>query len=268
MDHVLKPLAVVTGASTGIGYQLAAQLAQHGHDLLVVSATHAIREAAEDLRVFGNEVQAMQLDLATLDGVDKLTKHIRDMGRPLAVVAINAGVGVGGRFIETDYSDELNLLQLNVIGTWHLAKHVAQYMAAGGQGGKILFTSSIASLMPGPYEAVYSASKAFVQSLALALHHELKDNGISVTALLPGPTDTNFFQRAGLDGTKVGESHKDDPKVVAEQAFKALMDGKDQVVAGSMKTKFTGGLAALLPDQIAASRHAAMAAPGSASKPH
>ncbi len=268
MDHALKPLALVTGASSGIGYQLAIQFAQHGYDLLIVSDTNAIREAAEDLRVFGTEVVAMQIDLARLDGVDTLNGHIRASGRPLAAAAINAGVGVGGKFIETDLKDELNLINLNVVGTWHLAKHVAQYMAQGGQGGKILFTSSIASLMPGPYEAVYSASKAFVQSLALSLHYELKDKRISVTAVLPGPTDTNFFHRAGMADTKVASADKEDPAHVAEIAFKALMDGKDQVVAGGLATKLQGSLSGLMPDGMKAARHAEMAAPGSGQKHH
>ena len=268
MDYALKPLALVTGASSGIGYQLAIQFAQHGYDLLVVSGTNAIRDAAEDLRVFGTEVQAAQIDLATLDGVDKLNAHIRASGRPLAVAAINAGVGVGGRFCDTDLKEELNLLNLNVIGTWHLAKHVTQYMIASGEGGKILFTSSIASLMPGPYEAVYSASKAFVQSLAMSLHFELKDKGISVTAVLPGPTDTNFFRRAGMHDTKVGTGDKDDPAHVAATAFKALMDGKHQVLVGGLATKLQGGLSAMLPDQMKAARHADMAEPGSGQKHH
>ena len=175
--------------------------------------------------------------------------------------AINAGVGVGGEFArETDLKDELNLINLNVVSTVHLAKRVVKDMVERGQG-KILFTSSIAALMPGPFEAVYAASKAFVQSFSQGLRNELKDTGVTVTALMPGPTDTNFFHRAGMDNTKVGTDQKDDPAIVAKQGFEALMAGKDHVIAGSLKTKLQGTVSKVLPDTVNAQQHRQLTEP-------
>jgi short-subunit dehydrogenase len=259
-----KPFAVVTGASSGIGLELARQFAQHGFDLLVTSAGPHIGSAKQDLEALGARVELTEADLATYDGVEKLYGEIRATGRPVDAIAINAGVGVGGDFTrQTDLRDELNLIQLNVASTVHLAKRVLPDMVARGQGC-VLFTSSIAALMPGTFEAVYNGSKAFVQSFAEALRNELKDTGVTITALQPGPTETNFFHRAGMDDTKVGASEKDDPAEVAKQGFEALMAGKDHVIAGSLKTKAMGTMAKIMPDTANAQMHRGMAEPGSA----
>jgi short-subunit dehydrogenase len=181
-------------------------------------------------------------------------------------IAINAGVGVGGDFArETDLKDELNLINLNVVSSVHLAKRVVKDMVDRHQG-RILFSSSIAALMPGPFEAVYAASKAFLQSFSEALRNELKDTGVTVTSLMPGPTDTNFFHRAGMDDTKAGADKKDDPAMVAKQGFEALMAGKDSIIAGSLKTKLQGTVSKVLPDTANAELHRQLTEPGSANK--
>lgn len=259
-----KPFAVVTGASSGIGYELAKQFAQHGFDLLVTATGPSTNQAAQSLAAIGANVESVQTDLSTYDGVEALYAKIKSMGRPVDAIAINAGVGVGGDFArETDLNAELHMINLNVLSTVHLAKRVTKDMVARGSG-RVLFTSSIAAIMPGSFEAVYAATKAFIQSFAQALRNELKDSGVSITALQPGPTDTNFFHRAEMDDTKAGASKKDDPAEVAKQGFEALMEGKDHVIAGSLKTKLQGMAAEVLPDTVNAEQHRKLAEPGSA----
>jgi short-subunit dehydrogenase len=259
------PLALVTGASSGIGLELAKQFAQHGYDLLIVAEDAGITAAASTLRALGAQVHEVRADLADHDGVHTLVDRIEALGRPVDAVAINAGVGVGGPFVENDLKAELNLINLNVVSTVHLAKHVVRNMVARGEG-RVLFTSSIAAEMPAPFEAVYGASKAFVQSFAEALRNELKDTNVTVTALQPGPTDTNFFHRANMDDTRVGAGKKDDAAEVARQGFEALMKGKDRVVAGSFKNKVQSALAQVTPETVTAEMHRKLSEPGSASQ--
>jgi short-subunit dehydrogenase len=206
----------------------------------------------------------VQVDLATEQGVDELYRRMQAAGRPVDAIALNAGVGAGGAFAGgTSLEDELRIVDLNVRSTVHLAKHVVRDMAARGEG-RILFTSSIASTMPGPFQAVYNASKSFVQSFALALRNELKDTGVTVTSLMPGPTDTEFFERADMLDTRLGASDKkDDPADVARAGFEALMDGDERVVAASASTKLQGRGSRLLPDSAKAAAHRRMAEPGS-----
>jgi uncharacterized protein len=259
-----REFAVVTGASSGIGYELARQFAEHGYDLLMTAEDEGITQAAADLSRDGrNEVRAVRADLATYEGVEELYRAIRESGRPVDAIAINAGRGAGGDFVrDTDLRDELNIIDVNVTSTVHLAKRVLPDLVARG-AGRVLFTSSIASMMPGTYQAVYNASKSFVQSFAEALSAELKDTGVTVTALMPGPTDTNFFHRADMDDTNVGTSQKDDPAVVAKQGFEALMKGDGKVVGGSLKTKVQAAAAKVMPDKAKAEMHRKMAEPGS-----
>jgi uncharacterized protein len=258
-----KQFAVVTGASSGIGYELAKQFAQNGFDLLVASEGDGINTAAREFEALGANVQVAQVDLASHDGVHKLEEAIQSSGRRVDAIAINAGVGVSGRFLETDLAEEINMVELNVVSTLHLAKYIVRQMVAQGSG-RILFTASIAGTMPTPYEAVYGATKAFVRSLSQSLREELKDTGVSVTALMPGATETNFFHRAGADDTKLGASEKDDPAEVAKEGYEAMMAGKDHVVAGAFKNKLQAAAGYALPDPLVAAAHASMAEPGSA----
>jgi short-subunit dehydrogenase len=260
-----KPLAVVTGASSGIGYELAKQFATNGFDVLIAAEDDAIAAAARDLRgLDGADVREVQVDLATDQGVDAFYQEIVATGRPVDALALNAGIGAGGAFTtDTDLDDELRIVDLNVRSTVHLAKHLVPDMVDRGEG-RVLFTSSIASTMPGSFQAVYNASKSFVQSFALALREELKDTGVTVTSLMPGPTDTEFFERADMLDTKVGADDKDDPADVAREGFEALMAGKERVISASLKTKIQGRASRVLPDGVKARMHRKMAEPGSA----
>lgn len=259
-----RPLAVVTGASSGIGYELAKQFARNGFDLLVCAEDPGIVEAAQAFETLGARVERVQADLSLYDGVEKLYARIQSLGRPVDAIAINAGVGVGGDFArETSLEAELNLINLNVTSAVHLSKRVVKDMVARGEG-RILFTSSIAAVMPGPFEAVYAASKAFLLSFSEALRNELKDTGITITALMPGPTETNFFHRAGMDDTKAGQKEEQDSaELVARQGFEALMAGEDKVVAGSFKNKAMAAAAKVMPDKVSAEQHRKLSEPGS-----
>ena len=258
-----RPLALVTGASSGIGFELAKQFLTNGFDAVIVAEDDELRTAAEQLEGLGGTVHTQQLDLARRDGVDQLYAAVTALGRPLDAVAINAGVGAGGPFLDNDLDDELRLIDLNVTSAVILAKQVARDMVARGEG-RILFTSSVAARMPTPFQAVYAASKAFVQSLGQALRNELKDTGVTVTTLLPGPTETEFFERANLEDTKIGSQDKDDPAQVAEQGFKGLMKGEGNVLGGSLSSQAMGAGGHAMPDAAAAAANRPLHEPGSA----
>ncbi|MGY1748744.1 SDR family NAD(P)-dependent oxidoreductase [Modestobacter sp. SYSU DS0511] len=255
-----KPLALVTGASSGIGLELAKQFAQHGYDVVVNAEDHTIDTAAAKVRAGGTEVIPVQADLRTPEGVAQLWSRVQGLGRPLHAAALNAGVGRGGAFVDTDWADDLEVMQLNVVSTAALLKLVLVEMT-GRNEGRVLVTSSIASTMPGAYQPVYNASKSFVQSLTEAVQQELKDSAVTVTSLMPGPTDTDFFRRADLEDTAMGKGPKDGAAEVAEQGFEAMMKGEKQVVAASLMTKAQGAMNKVLPDAFKTSAHEAMAKP-------
>jgi short-subunit dehydrogenase len=259
--NMATQLALVTGASSGIGFWLAKELAGRGYDLVICSAGDRLAGAAEEIRASGTNVTAINADLATSEGVDQLWAQAREAG-PLAIACLNAGVGVGGLFRDTDLDTELNMIRLNCLGTVQLAKHVVRSMTDRGEGG-ILFTASIAGEMVAPREAVYAATKAFVLSFAHSLRYELRDSGVNVTALQPGPTDTDFFHRAGMDNTQVGSEGKSEsqPDDVARQGIDALLAGKDHVYSASMKTKVEGMLANAIPGDAKGAMHEKMARP-------
>jgi short-subunit dehydrogenase len=257
-----KQFAVVTGGSSGIGLELARKFAENNFDVLIAAEDDGVRSAAVQLAAGGASVQAVQVDLATPAGVDSLISAIKATGRDVDAIAINAGVGNSGAFIKVPLADEQRLLGLNVGSTVHIAKEVLPRMVARGSG-RVLFTASIASTMPGPYYATYAASKAFVLSFAEALRYEVKDSGVTVTALMPGPTDTNFFERAGAQDTPVNDKPKDDPAEVAADGFEALMAGKDHVIAGSAKNKVQAVAGKFMSDPAKAAVHAKMTKPKS-----
>jgi uncharacterized protein len=261
MESAQKRFAVVTGASSGIGFELARLLSEDGFELIVAAEDDDIVTAAREL----GEADAVQVDLST-DGVRELHRRLEATGRPVDALVLNAGIGAGGAFVDdTDLADELRLIDLNVRSTVHLAKLVLPRMVERGEG-RVLITSSIASTMPGSFQAVYNASKSFVQSFGLALREELKDTGVTVTSLMPGPTDTEFFERADMLDTKVGAGDKDDPAKVARDGFEAMMAGKERVVSASLSTKLQGRGSRFIPDRVKARMHRRMAEPGSADR--
>jgi short-subunit dehydrogenase len=262
VNSMANKLALVTGASSGIGFFLAEELAKRAYDVVVCSAGERLETSAQKLEAQSAQISAIQADLATRQGVEDLWRHVESLGRKLDVACINAGVGVGGLFSETDLEAELNMVELNCAGTVQLAKYVVKYMSGQGEG-KILFTASIAGEMVAPREAVYAATKAFVLSFAHSLRYELRDTDITVTALQPGPTDTDFFHRAGMDDTQVGSEGKSEsqPEDVARQGIEALFAGKDHVYAASGKTKLEGMLANLVPGAAKGAMHEKMAKP-------
>ncbi|UDY24896.1 SDR family NAD(P)-dependent oxidoreductase [Nocardioides sp. Kera G14] len=256
-------VAVVTGASSGIGRALAAELVTHGYEVVIAADEPEITAVAAELSATyaGSTGTALpvQVDLAESEGVTRLYEAVRKRGVP-KVAMLNVGVGVGGRFDQTELVDDLRLIDLNVRSTVHLAKLVLHDMVAAGEG-RILVTSSIAAVAPGPYYATYAASKAFVHSFAEGIREELKDTGVTVTSLMPGPTDTEFFIRAHMEDTPVGQGTKDDPADVAKDGFKALMAGKASVVAGSLKNRFQAEAGTHMPDALMSPLMARMTKP-------
>jgi short-subunit dehydrogenase len=257
-----RSLAVVTGASSGIGYELAKQFAQHDFDLVVVAEDEGITRAARDLEGLGVTVLPVRADLATYQGVEQAYDEATAAGRPIDALVINAGIGVSGEFATTDLADDLKLIDLNVRSSVHLAKRGVQQMVGRG-AGRILFTSSIAATQPGPFEASYAASKAFLLSFAEAVRNELKDSGVTVTVLMPGATETRFFDRADMRDTKLGAGRKDDAAEVARQGFEAMMQGRDHVVTGSFMNRVLAGASKLAPEKTKARLHGRLSKPGS-----
>jgi uncharacterized protein len=253
-------LAVITGASSGIGFELAKIAASKGYDLIIASDEEEIEAAAAELRSIGVNVDAVIADLATIDGVDRLTENIEADGRSVDLLLANAGRGLGKGFLDQDFTDVRRVIDTNVLGTVYLIQQIGNRMRTRGSG-KILITGSIAGFIPGSYQAVYNGTKAFLNSFSFALRNELEDTGVTVTCLMPGPTDTRFFERAGMLDTDVGQAEKDDPAEVAKVGFNAMMDGEGDVVAG-WKNKFQAAMANVTPSGMLAERHAKMAAPG------
>ncbi len=253
-------LALITGASSGIGFELAKQFAQDGYDLVIAADDDEIHAAATTLKAAGVDVQPVQVDLRKPKGVEKLYQQATAGGRQLDAAALNAGTGQGGKFVDAPLEAHLNIVDLNVRSTVHLAKLVLQDMASRGSG-KLLLTSSVVSMMPGPYQSIYNASKSFVQSFAEALQDEMRDSGITVTALLPGPVDTNFFNRSDQLNTLMGRIPKDDPAKVAEQGYQALKSGRGQVVASSLTSKLMGASNRILPDSVKSAANRLIAKP-------
>jgi uncharacterized protein len=251
-----RPLAVITGASSGIGYELARKFASNGYDLVIAASNpDKLREAARSLSEVGPraQVEAVQTDLSKPEGVRKLYDRLRELGRPVDVLAANAGVGVYGEFTETALDAEIALIDLNITSQVHLIKLVVPEMKQRRQGD-ILITSSIAGTMPGPHYAVYAASKAFMNSFGQAIRNELSDAGVNVTVLMPGLTDTEFFERAHMEDSKAAQGPKQSAAEVADAAFEGLQNRDDHVVPGLMN-KMTAGISRVLSEVAKARAH-------------
>ena len=256
-----RPLAVVTGASSGIGRALALECARHGYDL-VIAADRPLDDTAAACRAEGATVQTVDADLATASGVDAV--HAVLGGRPVAALLANAGHGLGHAFLDQDFLAVRHVIDTNITGTLDLIQRVGRAMRER-DAGKILITGSIAGLMPGSFQAVYNGTKAFIDSFAYALGNELKDTKVTVTVLMPGPTDTEFFRRAELTDTQVGSGSKQPPEAVAKTGFDAMEEGERSVVAG-WKNKVQALLANVTPAELLAEQHRKMAEPGGAER--
>lgn len=255
------PLAVVTGASTGIGYELAKCCAEQGFELVIAADEPKIEEAAAELRKTGATVNAVQADLATAEGVETLYRSLN--GRPVDALLANAGRGLGHSFLDQEEEAFRRVIDTNITGTLLLTHKIGRDMRSRNSG-RILFTGSIAGFIPGSFQAVYNATKAFIDSFSWALRNELKDSEVTITCLMPGPTDTDFFERAGMSDTSVGASDsKESPEKVARVGFDAMMKGEAGVVSG-FSNKMQAAMAHLVPASMLAEQHRKMAAPGTA----
>ena len=261
-NRAARPLAIVTGASSGIGFELARKCAAEGFDLMIAADDPRIEEAARSLGQAGGSVEALQVDLSTPEGVDKLLAAVND--RPVDALLANAGHGLGKAFLDQEWDEIRHVIDTNVTGTVYLLHQVGREMANRGNG-RILITGSIAGFMAGTYQAVYNGTKAFIDMFAYALRAEVQARGVTVTCLMPGATETDFFERADMMDTRVGQAEKDDPADVAENGFKAMMAGDSGVVSG-WQNKLQVALAKVLPETMMVGQHARQAEPGSGAK--
>jgi len=262
MSSHTRPFAIVTGASSGIGYELAKCCAEHGFDLLVAADQPAINDAAQDFQALGvavEAIEAIEADLATLDGVDRLCAATQ--GRPVDALLANAGHGLGHAFLDQDFDAGRHVIDTNITGTLYLIQKVGREMRARGHG-RILITGSVAGFMPGTFQAVYNGTKAFLNSFSFALRNEVHDTDVTVTCLMPGATETAFFERADMLDTKVGQAEKDDPAEVAKTGFDVMMQGEGDIVSG-WKNKLQTAMANVTPASILAEQHRKKAEPGS-----
>jgi uncharacterized protein len=250
-------LAVITGASTGIGKEIAKIAAREGYDLIVVADEPTIDAAAGELNGFAVAVEAVEADLSTFEGNDRLLAATG--GRPIDVLVANAGRGLGQGFLAQDVADWRRVIDTNVTGTTYLLQKVLQQMVARDEGN-VLITGSIAGVIPGAWQAVYNGTKAYLDSLSYALREEIKDTNVNVTVLMPGPTETEFFARAGMLDTPVGEAEKADPAKVAEDGWAAMTGRKPHVVSGFIN-KLQAAMSHITPDSINAKLHTAQAKP-------
>jgi short-subunit dehydrogenase len=262
MSQEERPFAIVTGASSGIGLELARCCVQHGFDVLIAADEPKLEEAANELRTGSPQaqVETVQVDLSRTEGVDKLLAAA--CGRSVDALLANAGRGLGRAFLDQAFDDVRLVIDTNVIGTVYLLQNVGQGMRQRG-AGRILITGSIAGLMPGTFQAVYNGTKAFLDSFSFALRAELRDSGVTVTCLMPGATETDFFERADMMDTKVGAQKKQPPAEVAKLGFDAMMRGDGDVVTG-WQNKLQAAIAHIAPQGVLAEMHRKMAAPGTA----
>jgi short-subunit dehydrogenase len=253
-----RKLAIVTGASSGIGLEIAKLAAQDGYDLIVAADTPFV-EAGPALNDLGAAVQEVEADLATRQGVDQLLGAVAD--RPVDVLVANAGHGLGHGFLDQSPDEWQHVIDTDITGTLMLIQPIVRRMVERGEG-KVLITGSVAGHLAGAFQAVYNGSKAFIDSFAAALNEEIKGSGVTVTCLKPGATETNFFHRAELDDTKVGQAKKDDPADVAKAGWDAMKKGEPSVIYG-LKNKMQVAAAGMMTDATTEKLHRAQAEPGS-----
>jgi short-subunit dehydrogenase len=259
-----RPLAAVTAASAGIGYELAKCCVEHGYDLLIGADDARIHEAAGELRAMGAAVEALETDLATADGVERFYRAAN--GHAIDALLTNAGRGLGQAFLDQSFEDIERVVDANVTGRLLLLHKVGQEMRQRGRG-RILVTGSTAGYTPGTSQAVYDGTKAFLDAFTAALREELADSGVTVTCLMPGVTDTEFFARAGLEDTKPGSGKKADPAKLARMGFAAMLEGEADVVA-VWRNKLQVAASGLIPAAVLARQQRKQAEPGSTRDRH
>jgi short-subunit dehydrogenase len=245
---------LITGATSGIGYELAKLFAKNGYNLVIV-ARHQLEleKVSKELKDLNNiAVIPIAKDLFERSAAFELYEQVKTNGIEIGILVNDAGQGHYGLFVDTDLEKELNIIQLNISSLVVLTKLFLKDMVKRGEG-KILNLSSIASKAPGPWQSVYHGTKAFVQSFTEAIREEVKDSGVVVTALLPGVTDTDFFRKANMEASKMvqDKSKMADPADVAKDGYEALMEGKDMVISG-VKNKVQVGMNNITPDNMSA----------------
>lgn len=261
-EQVGRPLAVVTGASTGIGYELARICAMEGYDLVIAADEPQIHDAARVYEGMGVKATAIEADLSTVEGVDRLCAAAKAVGKPVSALFANAGRALGGSFLDQDFGEARKVLDTNLLGTIYLLHRIGGEMRSRNEG-RILVTGSIAGFMPGTDMAVYNGTKAFINSFSAALRQELADTNVTVTCLMPGGTDTEVFKRAGMDETLLANSPLSDPADVARVGYDAMMRGDGDIVEGLMN-KVMSAVANVVPAPILAAVHGKAAEPGGA----
>lgn len=250
----MDKLALITGASAGIGLEIAKQLADRGYDIAGVGSGDRIHDLQAKLP--GVNVTPIQADLRTEEGIEQVWSQVEALNRPLDVAVLNAGRSLGGAFLDTDLETEKEMIALNITSQVLLAKKVVRTMA-DQRDGRILITTSMSALTPTPYESIYGPTRAFMFSFAEGLREEMKEYGVTVTALLPGATATDFHQTAGMGNTMFGSNDwKNDPTLVAQRGVEALFAGKDHVIGGGAKTRRAAVVNKFLPERIKAARFA------------
>ncbi|KYH13840.1 SDR family NAD(P)-dependent oxidoreductase [Staphylococcus kloosii] len=254
-------LVLITGASSGLGFELAKLFANDGYDVAMSGSSERIYDSAQEIEKIGVETYPFQADASTYDGVENFWSFVENKNRKIDAAVLNVGISIGGAFLDNDLDEELKLIDINISGMVHMAKRVAQHMA-NNKAGDILIVSSLSATLPTPYETVYGPSKAFGFMFAEALREELKEKNINVTAMLPGATNTDFHHNAGMDSTYFGdENHKNDKELVTKQGFEALKNKIDHVVCGDKATKKEAEENKTTAEDVKAARHAKKAKP-------
>jgi short-subunit dehydrogenase len=255
MKTIEKKYTLITGGTSGIGFELAKIFAREGFNLILVARDKTgLDKAQQELSALGADVITISKDLFDAKAPFQLYEEVQNRDLVVSILVNNAGQGVYGEFEDTNIERELDIIQLNISSLVVLTKLFLEDMLDRGEG-KILNTSSIASKVPGPFQSVYNSTKAFVQSFSQALRNEVKDKGIVITTLLPGATDTDFFNKADMLDSKAVQDKDQlaDPADVAKDGYDALMKGDDMVISG-FKNKVQVAMSAILPDTAVAAK--------------
>jgi uncharacterized protein len=242
---------LITGATSGIGLELARLFARDGYRIAIVARDEfTLEQVAEELRTTGaSNVHVFAKDLSFPRAAEELYLETTMAGIAVDILVNDAGIGQHGKFIETPLEKDYEIIHLNITSLVTLTKLFLKPMLERNKG-RILQLASVASYQPTPLLAVYAATKAFVLSFTDSLINELRDTAVTVTALIPGPTDTDFFHKAGMENTKAAQDDPENPRKVAETGYKALMAGRQHATARGVKKEIVKS--SLLPNDVIA----------------